>query len=93
MYWFPKTKIGKVSFWIGVAAFIIMYLQYWVAMLFKISIPGYSGFLAVILILGAGISSVVALTKYKDKAILLFVSAFIGMLGLLLVIGEFVFPH
>ena len=51
------------------------------------------GILTMLCILTAGVMSVIALTKYKDHAILLFVPALIGAFGLLFVIGEFIFPH
>ena len=93
MYGFPKTKIGKISFWIAISAFILMYLQYWYAMLFKTSVPPIMGLLAVLCVCVAGVTSIIALTKYRDHAILLFLSALIGVFGFLLVIGEFFFPH
>jgi len=92
VYWFPKTKIGRISFWVGVSAFVLLYVQYWLAMLFQTSII-FPGLLALFCILVAGASSILALTKYKDRSILLFVPALIGCFGLLLVLGEFLFPH
>ena len=93
MYWFPKSKVGRISFWVGISAFVLMYLQYWIAMLFNTSIPIPLGLLAIIGLIAAGIISVIALTKYKDRAILLFMPALAGLFGLLLVAGELFFPH
>jgi len=93
MHWFPKTKIGKISFWVGVSAFILIYLQYWLAMLFQKSAPIPLGLLAMLCLCVAGVTSIISLTKYRDHAILLFVSALIGCLGVLFVLGEFLFPH
>jgi hypothetical protein len=93
MRWFPTTKIGKISFWVGVGAFILLYLQYWYAMLFQTSVSPVLGLLPMLCILAAGVGSVVALTKYRDRAILLFLSAGIGALALLFLVGEFLFPH
>ena len=41
----------------------------------------------------AGITSIIAIVKHRDYAVFLFFSALIGILGILFVIGEFVFPH
>jgi hypothetical protein len=92
MYWFPKTIIGKVAFWLGVSAFVLMYLQYWFAMIFKTSVM-FPGALVVVFMIAAGVIAVIALTKYKDRGILLYLPAVIGCLGLLLVLGELLFPH
>lgn len=102
MRWFPTTKIGKISFWLGVSSFGLMFIQYWTAMIMqKIDPLGQSagsvfvipGILAIMGILIAGVTSVIALTKYKDRAILLFIPVLIGLFGLFLVAGELFFPH
>jgi len=92
MYWFPRTKIGKFSFWLGVSAFVLMYLQYWAAMLFQTSVF-WPGILVMVGILAAGVCSVVAFVKYKERGVLLLVPALIGCFGLLFVLGELFFPH
>jgi len=51
------------------------------------------GLLTMGCILIAGITSIVSIIRYKDYAILLFISALIGILGIVFVIGEFAFPH
>jgi hypothetical protein len=93
MDWYPKTKIGKFSFWVGISAFILVYVQYWLAMAFDVSIPILLGVLAMLCIVAAGVGSIIAITKYRDRTILLFVSALIGCLGMLFLLGEFLFPH
>ncbi len=93
MHWFPNSRIGKISFWVGVAAFVLMYAQYWFAMATSLSIPVPLGIVVIVCICAAGIGSVVALTKYRDRAILLFLSALIGLFGFVFVLGEFLFPH
>jgi hypothetical protein len=93
MRWFPKSKLGKVSFWAGISGFALVYLQYWFAMLFQTSVPPVMGILAMLCVCAAGVTSVISLTKYGDRAILLFLSAFIGLLGIVFVLGEFLFPH
>jgi hypothetical protein len=93
MRWFPKSKIGKISFWVGVAAFILMYLQYWVAMAFQVSIPIPMGIVVMLCICASGIGAIVALTKYKDRAIFVWLSLLVGLFGFVFVAGEFLFPH
>jgi len=92
MYWFPKSKIGRISFWLGVSAFILMFLQYWIAMLFQTSFI-LPGILVMVAIIASGVSAVIALIKHKDKAILLIIPLLIGLFGIFFVIGELVFPH
>ena len=104
MYAYPKTRIGKFAFWLAVSGFVVIYAQYWLTMLlqdsggfldaglmlnFKIAL----GILAMIVVMVAGVLSVIAITKHRDRAILLFVSAFIGCMGLLFILGEFLLPH
>jgi len=92
MYWFPKSLLGKISFWIFVTAFALMYLQYWAAMLFKTSVF-LPGLLVMVGILGAGIASVIALVK-KDRAILLWITGVVGCLfPLAFLVGELFLPH
>jgi hypothetical protein len=92
MYWFPKIKIGKISFWIDVSAFLLIFLPYWIAMLFHITFISL-GILAMLCACVAGVTSVIAFTKHRDHAILLLVSAFIGAMALSFILGEFLFPH
>ena len=92
MNWLPKTKIGKISFWIGISAFVLVYLQYWIAMIFQASISPWIGLVPMACELGAGIGSFIAIIKYRERAILIFVTAIIGVLGLLFVMGELLLP-
>jgi ribosomal protein S18 acetylase RimI-like enzyme len=75
------------------AGVVMLYVQYWYAMLFKVSMPIFSGFLSILFLLAGGVTSIIALTKYKDRVILLFVSAFFGLLGLMFILGELFFPN
>ena len=93
MYWFPKSKMGKVSFWLGISSFALLFIQYWISMLFHATLPIPIGFLTVICMLVAGILSVIALVRRQDHAILLFVPALFGLLGLFFVLGELIFQH
>jgi hypothetical protein len=37
--------------------------------------------------------SIVSIIKYHDYSLLLFLSAFLGILGIMFVLGEFLVPH
>ena len=90
----PKTRIGKISFWIAIGAFISTYLNYWLAMIFGSQrVFAVPGMLTVGAMITCGITSIIAITKYRDRAILLFVSAILGVLGIMFVLGEFLAPH
>lgn len=96
MYFMPKTKIGKISFWLGVSSFAGIYLNYWLSLLganFPRIFMIIFGIILICVVISCGITSIVAIIKYKDHAISLFLSALIGILGILFVIGEFVFSH
>ena len=41
----------------------------------------------------AGITSIIAILKYHDRAILLFLSALLGLMGIIFALGEFLVPH
>jgi len=107
MYWFPKTKIGKISFWSVITGFLIIVIlnviadatqcsngichsnpnELWVSFTIVLS------WLAILSVVLGGITSIIAITKHKDRAILLFVPALIGCLGLFFLLGEFLVPH
>ena len=93
VYFYPKTKFGKVSFWIVLVCFVGIYLQYWMAMATESSSPPIFGILLMIGLVICGITSIVSIIKYKDRAISLFLSSLVGILGILFLIGELVFPH
>ena len=92
VYWMPKTRIGKISFWLTMLGVALVYIPYWLAMAFDISSP-FSGFVAIGLLVIFGICSMISIIRYKDRAISLFISSLAGLFGILLVIGEFLFPH
>ena len=93
MNWLPKTKIGKISFWLTCLGVVLMYIPYWIAMATQRSSPIFLSILSIALLIIFGTSSIVAIAKYKDRAVLLFIAALFGVLGWLLVLGEFIFPH
>lgn len=93
MHWYPTSNLGKISFLSAVLAWALIYVQFWVAMAFDISIPPPVGILALLFLITGGIGSVVAIAAKRDRAVLLFFSAFIGCLGIALVLGEILVPH
>lgn len=115
IYFLPRTKIGKISFWLVISGFLLIIILNVIAGLMQSNdicnengicysnLPDGSliivftriipGLLAMGCILIAGITSIISIVKYCDYTILLFLSALIGLLGILFVIGEFAFPH
>jgi hypothetical protein len=51
------------------------------------------GFIALAGIVGSGIMSWISILKYRERAILIFVPALLGILGLMFVLGEIFIPH
>lgn len=92
-YFYPKTKLGKISFWLTMFGVALMYIPYWIAIATKSSSAVSLGFLSIALIAIFGLISFLSILKYKDKAILLFLSSFFGLLGILLILGELLIPH
>lgn len=90
---YPPTKWGKISFWGTVIGIILMYSFYWIAMLGNLSIPIPFGFTGIVLMLIFGTISIALIIRNKDRAILLFVSALLGLFAWFMVIGELLFPH
>ena len=101
MYWMPKTKIGKISFWICISAFVLLFSQYWLSMLFSNNCVGdlcpdpggfsilvkvVPGILAIALILITCVTSLIAIVKYHDRAILLFLPVLIGFMGIIFIL-------
>lgn len=92
MHFMPRSKIGKWLFWISIVGVLMIYIPFWFAMAFDISIPIPSGFVAVMLVTLSGICSMVLLFG-KDRAIALIISALLGLFGIFMIVGELVFPH
>lgn len=88
MNWYPKTKLGKISFWVTLVGIIN-----WAKLLHKLNIPIPLGLFSIVLMLIFGTISIVLIIRNKDRAILLFISALLGLFAWFMVIGEFLFPH
>jgi len=93
MRWLPKTRLGKISFWGTVAGIILIYSSYWIAMIGNVRIPVPFGITSIALMLIFGTISIVLIIRNKDRAILLFLSALLGLFAWFMLIGEFTFPH
>lgn len=93
IHFFPKKRTGKLSVWLAFLGFILIYVQYWIAMALNISIRPFIGLIPLALMLVFGITSTVTILKNKDYAISLFIAALIGLLGLISILGEFLLPH
>lgn len=93
IYFMPRTSGGKKVLWVILICFILIYLQYWAAMIFNASIPPIVGLLPMIILLITGIFSLRTIIKYKDYSIFLFLSILIWLWSILFIIGEFIFSH
>lgn len=93
MRWYPTTPTGRISLWVGVSAFAIVYLQYWSALLTGLSVPPVSGIAVVALLIAAGVGAAIASLKHRDRAILVYLPVLLGLLGVAFVVGELLFPH
>ncbi|MFA5856533.1 MAG: hypothetical protein WC867_04195 [Candidatus Pacearchaeota archaeon] len=87
IYFYPKTKIGKVSIYGVLIGFLLLIMK-----TNNILIP-FPTMILMGLICIFGITSFFSIIKNKDYALLLFVSSIIGILGILFTIGEILYPH
>jgi hypothetical protein len=93
MKFMSKTKLGKSSFWIIIASFVLLFIQYWIAMLLKINIPPFIGLIPMITIFASGIISLTAIIKYKDYTISIFISLLIFLWSIAFIVGELLIRH
>lgn len=102
----PMSKLGKFSAWIVVIAIIMIFGQYWIALATQSNCTEKECTIGNLLIIQivlswvmlaglciCGITSIISIIKYKDFSIILFVTALLGVFGILFLIGEFAFPH
>ncbi len=87
IYFYPKTKLGKVSFYGVLIGFLLLIMK-----TNNILIP-FPTIIFIGLICIFGITSIYSTIKNKDYAILLFVTSLLGILGILFTIGEILYPH
>src|SRR3989338_3172983 len=101
-HWLPKTKLGKISIYLIILGIVIFYIQYWLGMLFPnpehpkgldLLIRIIPGFVGIATICTSGITSIISIIKKKDKSIIIFISALIGLLGFVVILGELFIQH
>jgi len=82
----PKNKLGKWSVGLSIAFIILIWLKIQFSihvMTFAIAALGLAGF----------VTSIISIIKNKDRAILSFLPVFIGLIILLWIAGEIIYPH
>lgn len=87
IYIYPKTKLGKVSFYGVLISFLFLILK-----TNNIIIP-FPAMILIGLICIFGITSIYSIIKYKDYSILLLFTSILGILGILFSLGEILYPH
>jgi hypothetical protein len=101
----PKTTLGKWSVGLGVAGFLLFVVFFIEVALgfrggdtldfsdFSQILPGIPIMLAGVSFISAMVTGIIGIVKYKERNILVFLAAAAGLFVLLLVGGEFLFPH
>ncbi|MGV8152139.1 MAG: hypothetical protein ACP5OG_03585 [Candidatus Nanoarchaeia archaeon] len=84
---YPKTKIGCISFYGAFATFLLLVLK-----TNNLLIPFPAMILTGVLCL-FGISSIASIIKFKDYSILLVICSLIGIFFILFSLGEIFYPH
>lgn len=82
----PKTHLGKWSVGLSIAFIILIWLkiQFGIhVMTFAIAALGLGGFLM----------GIVAIMKNKDRSILNFLSILVGLVIIIWIVGEIIYPH
>ncbi len=104
----PATTLGKWSLWLIVVMLFLFFAGSSLSRSSYVSVPAgntitedFSGRPALVLSMLAGmlagvaafITGLWAILKKKERALLVYVSSLIGALLLILLVGEFIFPH
>jgi len=97
----PKTVLGKWAIWLIVVFFILFAVfQILVAIgqrggekFFDNLLLAMPGLLMAITGIGSFFTGIVSIVKNKERAALVFVATAVGLLILLFVLGEIIFPH
>lgn len=112
IYFLPRTKIGKISFWLAVSGVLIIIILNIISGLMQkndscdengicYSNPEGLGrtiriifsLLAMAAVCISFITTLIAIIKYKDYALLLIIPLLLGLMGIMFVLGEFLVPH
>jgi len=97
----PKTILGKWAIWLIVVFFILFAVfQILIAAgqrggekFFDNLLLAIPGLLMATSGIGSFFTGIVSIAKYKERAVLVFIATLIGLLILLFVLGEIIFPH
>jgi len=97
----PKTVLGKWAIRLIVVFFILFAVfQVLVAIgqrggekFFDNLLLAIPGLLMAITGIGSFFTGIVSVARYKERAFLVFIATLIGLLILLFVLGEIIFPH
>jgi len=82
----PKNNLGKCSVGLSIAFIILIWLKIQFSihvMTFAIAALGLTGF----------VTSLVSIFKNKDRAVLTFLPILVGLIIILWITGEIMFPH
>ena len=103
---FPKTVLGKWSLR-SAAVFLTLFVfslvmvglsqrQEGEEFMMKPAVRFFlivEGLLAMVSGLAAFFLGIVSIVKHKERSVLIYLAAFVGLLTLLFLLGEFLFPH
>lgn len=98
----PKTKLGRWTLWL-----IIIFVLLLATGMFVVTFLGQTGGKTIfdnplisVPMLGAGAAAItalligaVAIIKEKERSAFVFIATLIGLLVLIFILGEFLFPH
>ena len=82
----PKTTLGKWSVGLSIVFIILI----WMKMQYSIHVPTFA--IAAVGLIGF-IMSIIAIFRNKDKAILNFLPILVGLIIILWIAAELLFPH
>lgn len=82
----PKTRSGKWSVVLSIAFVILIYLK------IRYPLPAPTFFIAALGLAGFG-NGIVAIMKNKDKSVLIFLPILVGLVIILWITAEMIFPH
>ena len=97
----PTTTLGKwstgliIAFFVSALVFVILVAsgQRGDDTLFQFTALTIPGLLAGVFVLSAMVTGIIGIVKSRERSLLVFLATAIGLLLLLLVVGEFVAPH
>lgn len=99
----PKTRLGKWSMWFGVGFAAYMLFISPILMALNQKPAGWNAWVRPFTIalslavmasgLLAFVTGLISFFKYKERAVLIYITIFIGLLAVLFLLGEFLFPH